>query len=114
MGMNITIDYMVTTKNDWERFKNGELFINLHGYTFEDKETFDKAYNKYKEEYLDYMREDYPEYVLDEDECKYEYTIDQDILNYTMWQNMEKDFPEEVELINVDDDKLVLVVARYW
>lgn len=115
MGMDLYIDHMVVSKEDFEKWKNGDLCLNRYDFELITHEEYDTEYAKFVEDWKQNNPGWEDEYD-DEDlayQTTYEFINECGYITRQYWENQDLEYPEEDCFIELDD-KVVWVNAKYW
>lgn len=104
MGMWLNIDYMIVPKVDFERWRNGDLYLDLYSFKFIEKDKFDEEFEEWRKANEDEIE--------DEGDTLYTFANDKGLMNLSIWEDFEYDYPEEYQKIECDD-KIIWIRATY-
>ena len=148
MGMDLSLEHIIITKQEYESLKNKDIFINEYDLSLQDAEVVLSKKQSYyfeileqlfhKNVILDFIDNVFAEskdnentinglysYLEENDEFIInEYNLDvykhdelNEYIDFETWQNYRDgnyDFPIIREVIELDNDKVLLLEARYW
>lgn len=116
MGMDLYIDSMVVSKDEFEKWKTGELCLNNYDFKLISREEYDKAFDEFVNDWIELhptWEEDYTDITELKDELLYEFSCEQDMFTKDLWDDLEVDYYIEEKIIELDD-KIVWVKATYF
>ena len=133
MGMDLSVDYNIIDKITLDNLKSGKNYINKYDLTTQSKDYIDNIYKSFffdillkinnesiwkEEDLFNYMKINWQDLlsIYDIDICLPEEISEDAYITFEEWNNFEDvyDYPCLREVIIIDEEKFLLLEARYW